>query len=176
VEDAELVSDLARELIEYRAVKETASLLGERDARGMGAFPHARAPIPVDDRSVMRPLAPHQPYQLARALRRRLSIVPAPALIVAARKLVSLRDMAARVLSGLQHTGQSTFHSITRHCDDLHEARTVFLAVLVLARRQVVEVDQSELFGEITIRSRTANPGDDTFLSSLSVDDQVGIA
>jgi segregation and condensation protein A len=171
VEETEQVSDLARELIEYRAVKEMASLLAERDARGIGAFPLARAPIPVEDRVVQRPLAPHQPLQLARALRRRLSVVPAPGLIVAARKLISLRDMAARVLTRLQFSGQATFQSITQGCGDLHEARTAFLAVLVLARRQVVDVDQAELFGEITIRSRTAPASGDTFLNSLSFED-----
>jgi chromatin segregation and condensation protein Rec8/ScpA/Scc1 (kleisin family) len=100
-----------------------------------------------------------------------LSVVPAPGLIVAARKLVSLRDMAARVLTRLQFSGHATFQSITRCCDDLHEARTAFLAVLVLARRQVVDVDQAELFGEITIRSRTAAASGDTFLNSLSFED-----
>jgi segregation and condensation protein A len=171
IEVSEQVSDLARELIEYRAVKDTAVLLAERDARGAGAFPVVGTPIPVAERATLRPLAAHQPLQLARALRRRLSIVPIPALIVAARKLVSLRDMAERVLSGLQHSGQATFRSITHRCTDLHEARTAFLAVLILARRQVVDVEQTEMFGEITIRSCVANPGVDSFLSGLSFED-----
>lgn len=172
VEEPEQVSDLARELIEYRAVKDTATLLAERDARGLGAFPVAGSPAPAPDRGTLRPLAAHQPLQLARALRRRLSIVPMPTLIVAARKLVSLREMAERVLSGLHLSGQATFRSITHRCVDLHEARTAFLAVLVLARRQVVDVDQPELFGEILIRSRgLSSPGADTFLTSLSFDD-----
>ena len=63
--------------------------------------------------------------------------------------------MAQRVLGGLHITaGTGTFRSVAARCVDLHEARAAFLAVLVLARRQVVDVDQSELFGEITIRSR----------------------
>jgi segregation and condensation protein A len=171
VEEVEPESDLARELIEYRAVKEMAMLLGERDVLGSGAFPLSRAQIPADDRTALRPLAAHQPLQLSWALRRRLSVVPAPSLIVAARKLVSLRDMAARVLAGLQHSGQATFRSITRHCEDLHEARTAFLAILVLSRRQVVDVDQDGLFGEITIRSRSVLPNGDSFLNSLSFED-----
>lgn len=171
VEEVEQVSDLARELIEYRAVKDMAILLGRRDLEGAGAFPIAGAPVPVEDRSVLRPLAAHQPLQLARALRRRLSVVPVPALIVAARKLVSLRDMAERVLAGLSHNGHSTFRTVARHCTDLHEARTAFLAVLVLARRQVVDVEQSELFGEISIRSRAVAAGPDPFLNGLSFED-----
>lgn len=171
VEDHEEVSDLARELIEYRAVKEMASLLAMRDARGEGAFPVAGAPLPVEDRTVLRPLAGHQPLQLARALRRRLSVVPIPALIVAARKIVSLREMAERVLGGLQHTGQATFRSIAGRCDDLHETRTAFLAVLILARRQIVDVNQAELFGEITIRSKSNSANGDSFLNGLSFED-----
>jgi segregation and condensation protein A len=171
VEEREQVSDLARELIEYRAVKDTALLLGERDARGLWAFPVASAPIPAPDRGILRPLATHQPLQLARALRRRLSIVPVPALIVAARKLVSLREMAERVLSGLHHSGHATFQSITNRCVDLHEARTAFLAVLVLAKRQVVDIEQPELFGEIAIHIRVSPHGADTFLNGLSFED-----
>jgi segregation and condensation protein A len=171
VEEIEDVSDLARELIEYRAVKETAFLLGRRDIEGAGAFPIATAPAPAEDRSTLRPLAAHQPLQLARALRRRLAIIPAPALIVAARKLVSLRDMADRVMSRLHQSGQETFHSLTRCCHDLHEARTAFLAVLILARRQIIEIDQAELFGDITIRARSNPLGPDAFLNGMSFED-----
>ena len=171
VDDVEEVSDLARELIEYRAVKETAFILGRRDAEGAGGFPIASAPVPLEDRSVLRPLAAHQPLQLARALRRRLSVVPSPALIIAARKLISLRDMADRVLSRLHLSGQETFHSVTRGCQDLHEARTAFLAVLILARRQIIEIDQIELFGEITIRARAHPAGADAFLNGMSFED-----
>jgi segregation and condensation protein A len=168
VEDVDLASDLARELIEYRVVKDMAMLLGQRDVEGAGAFPIAGTPVPVEDRTVLRPLAAHQPLQLARALRRRLSVVPVPALIVAARKLVSLRDMADRVLAALSHTGHSTFRSVAHHCADMHEARTAFLAILVLAKRQVVDVEQADLFGEINIRSRAGASGPDLFQNILS--------
>lgn len=171
IEDAEQVSDLARELIEYRAVKETATLLAERDIRGAGTFPIANTTVPNLNRIALRPLAAHQPVQLARALRRRLLVVPVPALIVTARKLVSLREMAERVLTGLQHTGTATFHSITHRCDNVHEARTAFLAVLVLVRRQIIDVDQPHMFGEITIRRLTPIAGPADYLTGFSSDD-----
>ena len=155
VEEVEEVSDLARELIDTARSRRLHSSLGRRDAEGAGAFqlPPRQFRSRIDQFSAR--FAAHQPLQLARALRRRLSVVPAPALIVAARKLISLRDMADRVLSRLHQSGQETFHLVTRCCQDLHEARTAFLAVLILARRQIIEIEQMELFGEITIRPRS---------------------
>ncbi len=171
VEVQETVSDLARELIEYRAVKEMASLLGQRDVLGNGGFRVSPASLVELDVPGSRPLAPNQPHQLVRAIRRRLSVVPTPSLIVVARKLVSLRDMADRVLGHLRHSGNGTFSSVSRSCADFHEVRTAFLAVLVLARRQVIDVEQDELFGPITMTQRVHTNDTDTFMRGLSFED-----
>lgn len=173
VEEQETVSDLARELLEYQAFKQMAAHLGERDLAGAGAFPLTNALLPPSIPQSERSLAAHQPIQLVRALRRRLTVLPAPSFIVVARKLVSLKDMAERVLFGLQRTGVTTFQSVLAACVDHHEARTAFLAVLILARRDVVEVEQTELFGEISIRRRSTGAENDSFLNGLAFDDRM---
>lgn len=171
VEEQETVSDLARELIEYRAVKEMASLLGERDVLGNGAFRVAQPSLRTIEAPAERPLAPHQPSQLVRAIRRRLAVVPTPSLVVVARKLVSLRDMADRVVGMLRVPGKTTFTAVGQTCADFHEVRTAFLAVLVLARRQVIDVEQPDLFGPITMTRRLQPAEADSFLRGLSLED-----
>lgn len=169
----EPLGDLARELIEYRAVKELAGQLAAWDKHGAGAFavqPGSNPPPLAND---LPPLAHHRPAQLVQALRRRLTVTPAPALIIAARKLVSLRDMAQRILSVLHGNGTGTFHAVAARCADLQETRAAFLALLVLARRQVLEVDQRELFGEIVFRPATATVLHDSFLHGISFDEKV---
>ncbi|MDQ2683070.1 MAG: segregation/condensation protein A [Chloroflexota bacterium] len=171
VEEREQVSDLARELIEYRAVKDMAALLGQRDVMGAGAFRVTPASLQALDVPAMRPLANHQPQQLVRAIRRRLSVSPAPALVVVARKLVSLRDMAERVAGLLRFSSKTTFATLGQSCTDFHEVRTAFLAVLVMARRQVIDVEQPDLFGPITLSRRTQGADTDSFLRGLSFED-----
>jgi segregation and condensation protein A len=173
VDDEQPIGDLARELIEYRAVKGMADQLGIWDKRGAGAFAVQPGTIPSSPAHDLPPLAHHRPTQLVHALRRRLTVTPAPALIVVARKLVSLRDMAQRVLSVLHGNGTGTFRAVAERCTDLHETRAAFLALLVLARRQIVEVDQRELFGEITFRPVTATVLNDSFLHGISFDEKV---
>jgi segregation and condensation protein A len=171
VEEQEQVSDLARELIEYRAVKEMAALLGQRDVQGTGAFRVTPASLSALDIPATRPLANHQPQQLVRAIRRRLSVSPAAPLVVVARKLVSLRDMAERVASLLRFSGKTSFAALGRSCADFHEVRTAFLAVLVMSRRQVIDVEQAELFGPITLTRRMQGAETDSFLRGLSFED-----
>jgi segregation and condensation protein A len=173
IEDDEPIGDLARELIEYRAVREMAGQLAAWDRRGAGAFMVQPGNIPAASATDLPPLAHHRPTQLVHALRRRLTVTPAPALLVAARKLVSLRDMAHLVLSVLHVNGTGTFRAVAARCADLHETRAAFLALLVLARRQVLEVDQRELFGEITFRPAPATVLNDSFLHGISFDEKV---
>jgi segregation and condensation protein A len=168
----ELVSDLTQELIEYQAFKEMALLLGSKDALGMGAYPLGGGVVAAIPRGDM-PLAEHQPSQLLRALRRRLSATQPVPMIVVARKLVSLRDMAERVLNELRGGKATNFRTVISRCTDYNEVRTAFLAVLVLARRNVVDVEQAHLFGDIAIRSVSTVSVHDSFLAGFSRDEQV---
>ncbi len=152
VEDEGDSGDLVRQLVEYRAVQEAARLLGVRDMRAEGAFARGEGGVAVPAASAPPRLALHQPSALARALRRRLTIVPGPSAVVAASPLVSLREMIERVLVGLAGRSQLRFRAVLARCEGRDEALTAFLAVLVLIRRRVIEADQPALFGEITLR------------------------
>ncbi|MCC6792874.1 MAG: segregation/condensation protein A [Thermomicrobiales bacterium] len=157
-EDEEETSDLARELIEYRAVKEAAQTLAERDRRGEGAFARALGGVATPAAPSLPKLAAHDATWLARASRRRLTSIPSPRAIMHARPMISIREMVERVLHGVPTRHQAPFSSIARECRDRHELRTAFLAVLILIRRRVIDAEQSTPFGEISLSRVTDGP------------------
>jgi segregation and condensation protein A len=156
VSDSEESQDyLVEQLIAYRAVKEAATQLAERDARGEGAFARSTGAVITPDQPAFQKLAMHEASLLARALRRRLSITPAAVQMVVSRRVISLREMVERVLTRLIAHDNIRFSEVRKSCVDRNEVLTAFLAVLVLVRRRTVEASQTELFGEIRI-SRNA--------------------
>lgn len=156
VDDEPASSDLARQLIEYQAMKRAADELAARDRRGDGAFARANGAILMPTQSAPPRLAALEPVSLVRALRRRLAAVPSPREVVAARPLVSLAAMIERVLGALTGRGETRFSLVVRDCCDGHELRTAFFAVLVLVRRRLIDAEQTNPFGEITLRRRPA--------------------
>lgn len=163
-DDEEETSDLARELIEYKAVKEAAQTLAERDRRGEGAFARALGGVATPAAASPPKLAAHDAAWLARAIRRRLTTIPSPRTIMHARPMISLREMVERVLHGVTVQPKAEFSDIARECRNKHELRTAFLAVLVLIRRRVIDAEQEAPFGEISlsrIQSGVRAPIDD---------------
>ena len=166
-DDEAETSDLVRELVEYRAVKQAALALADKDRRGEGAFLRPGGTIAAPEPIAPPRLAAHEPSWLARAIRRRLTTVPSPRVIMQARPVVSLREVVERVLHSVSNRPHSTFSAFARECRDVHELRTAFLAVLVLIRRRAIDVEQDELFGEIVMR-RIAPPPVQSLSESLA--------
>jgi segregation and condensation protein A len=169
VDEDEIESDLARELIEYRAVKLAAQSLMERDRRGEGGF--ARAQNGVAAPAATSKLAAHEANWLAKALRRRLTAIPSPRMLLTVKPLVSLREMVERVLHAVSGRPVAHFSGIARDCQDAHELRTAFLAILVLIRRRVIDAEQVEPFGEITVRRLNGAPQPSTDGLVYAMDD-----
>ena len=140
--------DLVRQLAEYKAVKEAALRLAETDRMGLGAYP--RGVVPRPEPGPVR-LAMHQPAALARALRRRLLTLAPPSAPLALRQVVSLQAMIGRAIAALAGRKPVPFRSIVGIEAGRQETLVGFLAVLVLLRRRVVDADQPEPFGEITL-------------------------
>jgi segregation and condensation protein A len=171
-ETEESPDDLVHQLIAYRAIKEAAVCLGAWDAAGAGAFVRSEGAVAAPEQASMPKLAFHEANLLARALRRRLSVVPFARQMVAIRPVVSLREMIERVLTRIGPHGTIHFSEVRGSCNDRNEVLTAFLAVLVLLRRRVVEVGQHELFGEISIvRNSDATTPVTGAVVSMSADD-----
>ena len=143
--------DLVKQLTDYRRFQEAALVLGDWDSRGTGAFGRGMGivvPAPV----ALAPLAPHQPSSLARALRRRFSHAVPEVQILDTRPIVTVREIVARALSLASSRGRFRFGDVLSRGADRQEVLTAFLAILVLLRRRVMDVEQAVPFGEITLQ------------------------
>ncbi len=149
-------TDLVRLLEEYRAVKAAAELLAGRQRNGAGAFGRGES-IPLPD-AVPAPFAPQPPVTLANAVRRWLTRIPARPSILPAHRVVTLREMIARISAALDRGSSVSFDTIRAGCASRQDVAVAFLAMLTLLRRQTVQVTQPELFGAITVNRADPTP------------------
>ena len=139
--------ELRRRLLEYRALRDAALALGERD----GVAPVLRR----EPRESDLPEAPTEPIAvavLAGALEALAAIpepVPPPPEIVA--REVTIGQQIGVLRQALSRGGRVVLQTILSRCRSRTEAAVTFLAMLELVRRRQVVARQDELFGPITV-------------------------
>lgn len=139
--------ELRRRLLEYRALRDVARALGERD---LVAPLMRREPRESDLPSVA--VAPLAPALLAEALRA-LAAVPepeAPPPEIVAREITIAMQVAV-LRAALAAGGRVVLQHVLATCRSRTEATVTLLATLELVRRQQVRVRQRELFGPIVL-------------------------
>jgi segregation and condensation protein A len=146
--------ELRRRLIEYRALRDAAVLLGARD----GTAPVMRR----EPRESDLPEAPSEPMPAAIlvAALETLAAIPepvAPPREIMAREITIGQqiDVLRRALS---RGGRIVLQSILARCRSRTEAAVTFLATLELVRRKQVTVQQDDVFGPILIESAEPAP------------------
>jgi segregation and condensation protein A len=145
-------SDLTYQLREYKRVKDLAKRLGELHASGTVAFGPARnGAIAIPNPGKPARLANHDADALVRSLRRRLTVIPKTPQFVKQRRSISLRDLVVRVAELVSLRPSVRFSQVVAEYRTRTEVATAFLAVLVLVRRQSIDVAQGDLFGDIAI-------------------------
>jgi segregation and condensation protein A len=141
--------DLVRQLAEYRAVQAAADLLDGRQRAGIGAFVRGETiSLPEAEPG---PLAPQPATALTRALRRWLVRVPAAPVAVPSFRVVTLREMTARILEAVAREGRVPFAAIAARSRSRQEVAVAFLAMLTMIRRHTLVATQDELFGPISL-------------------------
>lgn len=141
--------ELRRRLIEYRALRDAARSLGERD----GTSPTMRR----EPRESDLPEAPSEPIPagvLAAALAT-LAAIPepvAPPPEIIARE-ITIGQQIEVLHRALSRGGKVLLQSILARCRSRTEAAVTFLATLELVRRKQVSAEQDEVFGPILIES-----------------------
>lgn len=143
---------LVEQLRRYQALRATAEFLRQREYagfRGIARIGRIERP-PAQSR-----VAPAEPAALVRALERWSRRVHPPAPPLRLRPQVSLASMVRRVLVRLRQ-GARTFGALVGPTAGRHEVITAFLALLLLARRRVVRIEQAVPFGEIVVIPGTA--------------------
>jgi segregation and condensation protein A len=140
---------LRQRLIEYRAIRDTALWLGERD---LLAPLMRREPRESD---LPEPPTVALPASLLLESLDRLAAAPepeAPPTEVVAREITI--GMQIRVLlDALSSSGRVVLQTILASCRSRSEAAVTVLAMLELARRRQVRLEQSTLFGPILVKA-----------------------
>ncbi|GGZ53633.1 segregation/condensation protein A [Streptomyces inusitatus] len=140
-------------LLQYRAYKSIAALLGERlDAEGrryprtVGLEPHHAALLP----EVVLGIGPDG---LARLAARAARPGPRPRVEVdhIHAPLVSVREQAGIVAALLRERGRATFRELAAGAADTLTVVARFLALLELYRDRAVALDQEEALGELLV-------------------------
>ncbi len=139
--------ELRRRLVEYRALRDVARILGERD---LAAPMQRREPRESDLPSV--PVTPLPAVLLVDAMRALAAIgEPGPAApeIVAREITIAMQIVVLR--SALAAGGRVVLQQLLETCRSRTEATVTLLAALELVRRRQVRVRQRELFGPIVL-------------------------
>lgn len=145
-------SELVVQLIEYRTIKAAAQEFAAWDRLGAHAFAKGQQAVDLPDKPVELPLGLHEPRQLARAISRRLVSNKAVTRLVAVRPMIPLRTMVNRLLDVIEGRTVEFQKVAASECADPHEVRALFLALLVLVRRNIVTAEQNEPYGPIAVQ------------------------
>jgi segregation and condensation protein A len=141
--------ELRRRLLEYRAVRDVARALGERD---LLAPMQRREPRESDLPAAAVAALP--PSLLAEAMRALAAIPepePPPPEIVARDITIAMQIVVLR--AALAGGGRVVLQQLLATCRSRTEATVTLLATLELVRRRQVRVRQRELFGPIVLES-----------------------
>lgn len=141
--------ELRRRILEYRALRDAALALGERD----GASPLVRREPRESDLPEARtdPL----PAALLVAALDRLAAIPepaAPAPEVVPRE-ITIGQQITVLLEALSSGGRVVLQTILARCRSRTEAAVMFLATLELVRRRQAYAEQADPFGPIVIEA-----------------------
>jgi segregation and condensation protein A len=146
-------------LLQYRAYKQVAGLFVELEAGAMRRFPRS---VALEERfaallpEVLLGVEPGAFAELAAAVFR-----PKPPPTVGIDHLhadqVSVPEHAAILRERLAELGVATFAALTADCANPLEVVARFLAVLEMFRDRMVDLEQPEAFGELTVRWRPSD-------------------
>jgi segregation and condensation protein A len=148
-------------LLQYRAYKQVAALLGDRLAEQARYLPRSAG---ADD--LFRRIAPDllvgvRPEQLAQLAAAALTPSPAPQVQTAhiAPPKLSVAEAVAELAARVRQAGSTTFKDLVGHGAAPIEVVVNFLALLELYKRDLVQIDQTGAFASIGVRW-TGGPDD----------------
>jgi segregation and condensation protein A len=144
-------AELRRRLIEYRALRDAARELGDRD----GAWPaYRREPRESDLPEIGAPVLP------ARLLAEALAVLaaipepePEPPEVVP--REVTIGMQIAALQAAMRGVGQVVLQQVLGACRSRTQVTVTLLAALELVRRRQVRMVQDELFGPIVLHAAT---------------------
>jgi segregation and condensation protein A len=147
-EAEDVASDLAERLETYRVFRAAAEVLRELEQRGERLYSTQREPILATGPA---PLAPIKPEALL-AVWRRFAGEPQPTQIeLPGVSRASVDERRAYILDALRASEAVSFRAMAGHTID--EVIATFLAILELFRRGLIQIEQPEPFGDLSLRA-----------------------
>jgi segregation and condensation protein A len=142
--------DLVRQLLLYKQYKETARVLGEREAAGLHTYVRVAPPPKIDAKLDLSNITIDM---LLTAVRNALEIEkPGPLVGTVVKPFtLTIREQMGLIERILQTRPHISFKRMLRNARDRVEIIVTFLAVLELLRRRRIEVQQDLMFGDILI-------------------------
>jgi segregation and condensation protein A len=156
--DDELLLDqrdaLLARLLEYKTFKDASAALRQLLDRASRSVPRTVGPEEPFASLVPDPLAAVTPHQIRDAARKALTprLQERIDLDAVAPLRISVREAVEIVLAGLPRRGSITFRQLTIGLRVRIDVIVRFLAVLELFKQGIVDIDQPEQFGDISIR------------------------
>jgi len=141
-------------LLQYRAYKEVAAILGGRMAEESKRFPRA---VGLEDRyasALPEVVVGLGPGELAALAARVLEPKPVPTVALSHlhQTRVSVREQAAVLVDRLRRSRSATFRALSADCPTTLHVVARFLALLELYRERAVAFEQLTPLGELTVR------------------------
>jgi segregation and condensation protein A len=156
-EDLELLEArdlLFARLLQYRAYKQAAAFLREREADAVRRYPRDVAPEPRFAALLPEVLLAVTPEQFAALATRALTpkVPPTVGLAHLHAPAVSVSEQLLLVRNRLLEAGTANFRALTADCEHTLEVVARFLALLELYRQQRVVFEQLTPLGELHVR------------------------
>jgi segregation and condensation protein A len=146
--------ELRRRLVEYRALRDVARLLGERD---LAAPAYRREPRESDlPLAATPPLSPRLLSEVLDLLAAIPEPEPPPPEVVPREVTIAMQIAVLRAAMG--SAGKVLLQDVLATCGSRTQATVTFLALLELVRRREAKVEQGELFGPILIQAMPGKP------------------
>lgn len=147
-------------LLQYRAYKRAAAVLGERWAAELLSRPRTVGLEPRHAELLPEVVITVGPQRLAELAARAMEPKPKPVVYVdhIHTPPVSVREQAALVVSLLTELGEASFQRLVEDAPDTLVVVARFLALLELYREKALDFEQPEALGELRVRW-VAEPG-----------------
>jgi segregation and condensation protein A len=149
-EDVDDGEALAQQLIQYRRFKQLAAWLSEQEAANRRTYLRLNIPIPrIDARLDMSEITLEDLTLLAFQVFIGKADLPALSRVVSMPR-VTIREKIHIILNILRRSGRASFKNLAVNQNRL-EIVITFLAMLELIKRSVIDAEQPDLFGDISL-------------------------
>jgi len=152
-EEESETDDLVQQLKDYKRFKALAAELNRLQTEGGRSFVRLAPPPKIEPRLELGDVTLDD---LLSAARRALAVKPEPPGVdaVVAREVVTIGGQINLIRRSLQTGRRITFFNLLRNARSRVEVIVTLLAVLELVKRQVIDVEQREEFGDIQLIQR----------------------